>query len=71
MWDKLKSTEPARWAELARMVLVTLVGLGWLTIDDEVINAVGTVVAAVASVFLSEGVRKTVTPVGKLENPGH
>ena len=61
----LTKLEPAAIAEAVRLVLVALVGLGWLTLDEPVVNAVATAVAAVASVVLTVFVRKNVTPIDK------
>lgn len=61
----LTKVEPAAVAEAARLVLVALVGIGWLTIDETAVNAVATAVAAVASVGLTLFVRKNVAPVDK------
>lgn len=71
LFDKLKATEPARWAELARAVMVALVSVGWVTIGDAAVNSIASVVAVAVSVFLSEKTRKNVTPTGKLDNPAH
>ncbi|WP_190821945.1 hypothetical protein [Saccharopolyspora pogona] len=62
---KLAKVEPAAVAEAVRLVLVALVGIGWLTIDDVAINSVVSAVAAVASIVLTVLVRKNVTPVDK------
>ena len=61
----LTKLEPAAIAEAVRLVLVALVGLGWLTLDEPVVNSVATAVAAVASVVLTVFVRKNVTPIDK------
>lgn len=71
MIEQLRALEPAALAEAVRMVLGALVMVGWVAMDDAAINAVVTAVAAVASVVLTVVVRKKVTPVSKLESPGH
>lgn len=57
------SREPAAYAEAVRLVAAALVGLGWLTIDSNTINAIVTAVGAVASVVLTVAVRAHVVPV--------
>lgn len=57
------SREPAAYAELARLVIVGLVGTGWLTLDDNTANGIATAVGLVASWVLSYVVRQRVTPV--------
>lgn len=71
MLDKIKATEPAKWAELVRSILLALVGVGWLALDEPTVNSVSTVVAGVVSVVLTKFVRKSVTPTAKLDNPEH
>lgn len=71
MLDKIRATEPAQYAELARSILLALVGVGWLTLDEPTVNTVSTVVAGVVSVVLTRFVRKSVTPTAKLDNPEH
>lgn len=71
MLDKIRATEPAKWAELVRSILLALVGVGWLTLDEPTVNTVSTVVAGVVSVVLTKFVRKSVTPTAKLDNPEH
>lgn len=55
--------EPAAYAEVVRLVLAALVGLGWLTVDDPTANGIATAVGAVLSVVLTFVVRQHVTPV--------
>lgn len=71
MLDKIRATEPAKYAELVRSILLALVGVGWLTLDEPTVNTVSTVVAGVVSVVLTRFVRKSVTPTAKLDNPEH
>lgn len=65
MTDRLTKLEPAAVAETIRLVLVALVGIGWVVLDDIAINSVTSAVAAVLSVVLTVVVRKNVTPVVK------
>ncbi|GAA1940476.1 hypothetical protein [Amycolatopsis minnesotensis] len=60
---KIRSTEPAAFAEFVRAVLAALVGAGWLTIDDTTINTVVSVVGLLTSFVLTHFVRKNVMPV--------
>lgn len=55
--------EPAAYAEAVRLVIAALVGLGWVTISDAVVNAVVTAVGALMSIVLTAVVRANVTPV--------
>ncbi len=57
-------TEPAALAEFVRLVLAGLVTLGWVALDNELINAIGTIVAALGSVALTVFTRSRVSPVG-------
>ncbi len=63
LWTKIRSTEPAAFAEFVRAVLAALVGVGWVTIDDTTINTVVSVVGLLASFVLTHFVRKNVMPV--------
>lgn len=65
MLESLGKLEPAAVAEAVRMVLVALVGVGWLTLDDVAVNSVVSAVAAVLSVVLTVVVRKNVVPATK------
>lgn len=56
----LRDTEPARWAELARVLLMITVGLGWVTVDEETINWIVTGVGMIASALLTRWVRSSV-----------
>lgn len=67
---RLKELEPARLAEGVRAVLIGLVGLGWLTIDDALINSIATGATLVISGILTVFVRNRVTPVAKLDHDG-
>jgi hypothetical protein len=67
VWARVRAYNPARLAEGVRLLLVALVGAGWLTIDDARINAAVTVVGVLASLFATERVRSNVTPVAKLD----
>ena len=55
--------EPVVYANLVQAVLAALVTLGWINIDSTVIDAIGTVVAAVLAGAITLGVRSQVTPV--------
>lgn len=57
---RMRDTEPARWAELARLLLAVGVGTGWLVLDDETVNWIITGVALLASGGLTRGVRSSV-----------
>ena len=54
--------EPVLVGEAVRVVLMAAVVAGWMAIPSTVIDAIGTLVAAVASVVISVFVRRTVTP---------
>lgn len=58
--ENVRDTEPARWAELARLLLVAGVGLGWLTIDSDTANAIVSIVSLLASILLTRWVRTAV-----------
>ena len=64
----LSRFEPAAVAEGARVVLGTLVALGWISLDDATTTAIITAVAALASVALTVWTRRRVTPVAKLDD---
>lgn len=55
--------EPAAYAEAVRALLVILVGLGWLTLDDNTANGIATVVGILLSWVLTYVVRAHVSPV--------
>lgn len=59
------STEPVALAELVRLLLVALVGLGWLTIDDPAINTVASAVGLLLSWVLTAIARSKVKPMSK------
>lgn len=61
----LMETEPAVLSEAARILLVVIAGAGWLTISDQTISWVVSVVGVVASVALTGWTRKTVTPLAE------
>lgn len=58
-------TEPAAVAEAARLILGALVATGWITIPDATVNAVVTLVGALASVGLTIWTRRRVSPVAR------
>ena len=62
------SREPAAYAEVARLVIAALVGLGWITLSSNTINAIVTVVGALASILLTVSVRANVTPVARVRD---
>lgn len=64
---KKPSLEPAAYAEAARLVVAALVGLGWITLDDNTLNAIVTGVGAVASIVLTVVVRRNVTPTSTVD----
>lgn len=57
------SREPAAYAEAARLAVAALVGLGWVSLDNNTVNAIVTAVGALASIVLTIAVRQHVTPV--------
>lgn len=57
------SREPAAYAEVVRLVLLALVGLGWITVNNVTANAIATAVGGILSIILSVAVRQSVTPV--------
>jgi hypothetical protein len=61
----LMETEPAVLAEAARILLVVIVSAGWLTISDQTITWVVSVVGLAASVALTGWTRRTVTPLAQ------
>lgn len=60
---RLKATEPAKLAEFARAILAALVAVGWVTLDEQAIAAVVSVVALVGSWALTAFTRRRVTPL--------
>lgn len=58
-------TQPVTLAEVVRLVVVALVGAGWLTLDDAAVNTVVSVVGVVASIALTWWTGRKVTPVAK------
>lgn len=56
----LRDSEPARWAELARALIVATVGLGWWVIDSETANAIVSAVGLLGSILLTRWVRSSV-----------
>ncbi len=57
------SREPAAYAEVVRLIIAALVGLGWITLDEPTVNAIVTVAGAVVSIVLTIIVRANVTPL--------
>jgi hypothetical protein len=55
--------EPAAYAEIARLVIAILVGLGWITVDSDTGNVIATAIGGVLSIILTVAVRQHVTPV--------
>jgi hypothetical protein len=55
--------EPAAYAEAVRLVIAALVGVGWITLDDSLIQSIVTAVGALASIVLTVVVRSKVTPL--------
>jgi hypothetical protein len=66
LWVQLRAEEPAQLAEGVRLLLVALVGTGWMVIPDARINAVAALVAVVASLVATKKVRAAVKPLAKL-----
>lgn len=66
VWARVRAEEPARLAEGVRLLLVALVGAGWVVVPDARINAVASLVAVVASVFATKQVRGAVRPLAKI-----
>lgn len=58
-------TQPVGLAEVVRMVVVALVGAGWLTLDDAAVNTVVSVVGVVVSIGLTWWTGRKVTPLAK------
>ncbi|PKW15912.1 hypothetical protein [Saccharopolyspora spinosa] len=54
-------TEPAAIAEAVRIILIALVGAGWLTLDDTTLASIVSVVGVLASVALTWWTRRKVT----------
>lgn len=63
------SREPAAYAEAVRLVIAALVGLGWIALDDDTVNAIVTVVGGLLSIALTAIVRANVTPVPSPDDP--
>jgi O-antigen/teichoic acid export membrane protein len=57
------STEPAAYAEAARVVIVALVTVGWVTVDSNTVNTWASAVGFVLSLVLTYVVRSRVSPV--------
>lgn len=55
--------EPAVYAEVARLVILALVALGWVTVDNATANTIASAIGALLSVVLTVAVRQHVTPV--------
>lgn len=68
--ERVRILEPVKFAEAVRSLLISLVGLGWLTIDDALINSIATGVTLVVSGVLTMFVRSKVTPVAKPDHDG-
>lgn len=58
-------TQPVGLAELVRMVVVLLVGVGWLTLDDAAVNTVVSVAGMIASIALTWWTDHKVTPTAR------
>ncbi len=58
-------TQPVSLAEAVRVVVVLLVGAGWLTLDDAAVNTVVSVVGVLVSVGLTWWTGRKVTPLAK------
>lgn len=55
---RLRLTDRVLLARVARWILVTIAGLGWITMSEDTIAAVSTAVAAIASVALTRFIGK-------------
>ena len=62
------SREPAAYAEAVRLVLAALVGVGWVTVDNNTVNSIVTAVGAILSIVLTAVVRANVTPVPDVDD---
>ncbi|MBB5157651.1 hypothetical protein [Saccharopolyspora phatthalungensis] len=58
-------TEPAAIAEVVRVILVALVGAGWLALDDATLASIVSVVGVLASVALTWWTRRKVTSLAR------
>ena len=67
VWAWLRTEEPVQLADSVRLLLVALVGTGWVFIPDARINAVASLVAVLASIVATKRVRSAVTPNAKLD----
>lgn len=65
MSSPLPPTEPVAMAEVFRAVILMLVTLGWITLDNNVINIVASALGVVLSWILTLLARNRVTPVAK------
>lgn len=62
------STEPVAVSEVVRYIAGILVATGWLTISDDTLNIIITVVGALLSLAMTIWTRKSVTPVAEPHN---
>ncbi len=58
-------TQPVTLAEAIRVVVVLLVGAGWLTLDDAAVNTIVSIVGVVMSIALTWWAGRKVTPLAK------
>lgn len=58
-----KPSEPVAVTNAVNVLVTALVGAGWFTIDNTVINAILTVVGAAIAVFTTMKARAKVTPI--------
>lgn len=65
----VKTSEPVLIAHAVTVILGGLVGLGWLTLPDSLINTVGTVVFVLVSTVAAVVARGKVTPVDGSNRP--
>ena len=61
--------EPIAIAAAIQGVLAALVAVGWITVDDTTVNAIGTVVAAIAAGVITVTARSKVTPLSDPRTP--
>lgn len=59
------TAEPVALTEAIRLILVALVGLGWITLDDTALSAILSAVGVLLSWGLAAYARSRVTPVGR------
>lgn len=58
-------TQPVGLSEVVRMIVVALVGAGWITLDDATVNTVVSVIGVAISIGLTWWTGRKVTPVAK------